>query len=320
MISAARPRRRMSRLNIFLVLVAIAAGIAACFFRLNVDPAALEAKYAADPAARFVVAGGIRFHFTDRGQGPVIVLVHGQSANFTAWEYAARLLAADHRVINIDLPGHGLTGPDPATHYSLQGLAASLDALVTTLGVDHFALAGNSLGGGVAEEYALAHPQKLTALVLVDPLGAPMLGPIPVAFALQTIPVVGPLVHWFTPQWMVRPVLATTFGDPSRLTDAQSEAFYELLLRAGNRDAQYMTLLGAMEATLPARISAITTPTLLLWGDRDTWISPARAAWFADHVPGIGVRMLAGLGHQPMMEDPQTVVAAMEAFLHAHAA
>ena len=313
---AAKPQR-VSRLNIVLVLLAISAAIAACFFRFDLDPALLEARYANGPS-RFVEAAGIRFHIRDRRQGPVLVLLHGQSANFTVWEGAAALLATNHRVISVDLPGHGLTGPDPAERYSPQGLAQSLDALMVSLGVTRFALAGNSLGGGVAGEYARAHPDKLSALILLDPLGAPVLGPMPTAFAAQTVPIVGPLVHWFTPQWMVGPVLATTYGDPSKLTASESEAFYELLLRAGNRDAQYKTLLGAVNTTLPNRLFGITTPTLLLWGSRDSWISPAHAAWFVAHIPGIELHMLAGLGHQPMLEDPAATVAAMMPFLAAH--
>lgn len=321
MTSAPQPHpRHISRLNIVLVLLAIAGAVAACFFRLDLDPAALEAKYAADPASRFVEASGIRFHLTDRGQGPVLVLIHGQAANFTVWEAAARLLAADHRVIDIDMPGHGLTGPDPQQRYTPPEIAADLDALMGALGIDRFALAGNSLGGGVSQEYALAHPQKLTALLLVDPVGAPMLGPMPTAFATQTLPLIGPLMHWFTPDWIVKPVLATTFGNPARLSADDAEATYELLLRAGNRQAQYLTLLGAIDTTLADRMAGITTPTLLLWGTRDTWLTPDHEPWFATHIPGIEVKMLEGLGHQPMMEDPQVTVAAMEAFLNAHGA
>ena len=315
---AAKPRRRASRLNIVLVLVAVVGAIMACFFRFDLDPAFVEARYAGDGLSHFVEAGGIRFHIRDRGQGPVLVLLHGQSANFTVWEAAAELLATDHRVISVDMPGHGLTGPDPAERYSPQGLAASLDTLMVALGVTHFALAGNSLGGGVAAEYALAHPDKLSALLLLDPLGAPITGALPIAFAAETVPVVGQFVPWFTPQWLVQPMLASTFGDPARLTPDESEALYELLLRAGNRTAQYKTLLASVQSTLAQRLSGITTPTLLLWGTRDSWITPDHAAWFESHIPGIESHRLDGLGHQPMLEDPTTTVAAMRPFLAAH--
>ena len=312
----ARPlRRRVSRLNILLVLVGIAGAVTACFVRLDVDPALLEAKYATGPS-RFVAAAGIRFHITDRGQGPAVVLLHGQSINLEAWAPAAELLAADHRVVSVDLPGHGLTGPDPQARYSLAAMAESLDALMAALGVTRFALAGNSLGGGVALRYALAHPQKLDALILVDAVGDPDMMPGPLPFRLAATALIGDLIRWFTPQWSVRAVLADTFGDPSKLTDDIVTSTYELLVRAGNRAAQRQTLMGAVDPEIGARIAKIATPTLVLWGRRDSWIPPSNADWFAAHLPNVTMRKFEGLGHMPMLEDPATTVAAMEEFLH----
>jgi pimeloyl-ACP methyl ester carboxylesterase len=260
----------------------------------------------------------MRFHITDRGQGPVVGLLHGQSINLLAWRPAAELLAAGHRVISIDLSGHGLTGPDPQSRYSLAEMAESIDALMAALGVPRFALAGNSLGGGVALRYALAHPDKLDALILVDAVGAPEMGVGPLAFRIQAAAFIGNLIEWFTPQWMVRPVLADTFGDRSKLTDDEVTSTYELLLRSGNRAAERQTLMGAFDPQIAERIGEIRTPTLVLWGSRDTWIPPANAAWFGAHLPDVSVQILPGLGHQPMLEDPTTTAAAMEAFLNAH--
>jgi pimeloyl-ACP methyl ester carboxylesterase len=315
-----KPKRRISRLNIILVLLGIAGAVTACFVRLDVDPQPLEAKYASDPASRFVEAAGMRFHITDRGQGQVIVLLHGQSINLLAWQPAAELLAVDHRVISVDLPGHGLTGPDPQSRYSPEQIAGSIDALATALGLDHFALAGNSLGGGIAVAYALDHPNKLDALILVDALGAPPAGPVPLIFRLQAAAVLGDLIQWFTPQWMVRLALADTFGDASKLTDDEVNATYEQLLRSGNRVAERQTLQAAAGFGVADRIATLTTPTLVLWGSRDSWIVPADAAWFGAHIPGASVQIFDGLGHMPMLEAPGVTVPAMEQFLHAHGA
>lgn len=312
---ATRPRRKYSRLNIVLVLLGIAGAGTACFVRLDVDPAALEARYGSDPSSHFVTASGIRFHYTDRGVGPVVVLLHGQSINLLAWQPAAELLAADHRVISIDMPGHGLTGPDPQARYTPAGLASSIDALMVALGIDHFALAGNSLGGGVALSYAHAYPQKLDSLILVDALGAPPSGPMPLIFRLQAANVLGELIQWFTPQWMVRLALADTFGDPSKLTDAEVGSTYDLLLRPGNRPAERETLRGAAGFDASGWVGTVNTPTLVLWGTRDSWIWPVDAQWFGSHLPDVKVQTFDGLGHMPMLEDPRDTVAAMESFL-----
>jgi pimeloyl-ACP methyl ester carboxylesterase len=298
---------------------ALGAMIAAAHLRLDVDAAPLEAKYGTPPS-RFVTAGGIRFHIRDRGQGPVLVLLHGQAINLYAWEPAAKLLAADHRVISIDLPGHGLTGPDPQSRYTLAQMAESIDALITALGITRFALAGNSLGGGVALRYALAHPDKLDALILVDAVGGPATSPGPLAFRLEGAAIIGELMQWFTPQWSVRFVLADTFGNPARMTDDEVTSTYELLLRSGNRSAGRQTLLGALNPEIATRIGEIATPTLVLWGSRDSWIGPDDARWFGAHMRNATVNILDGLGHMPMLEDPAAASAAMEDFLRAHSA
>lgn len=299
--------------------VAFGAIVTAAHVRLDVAAAPLEAKYATPPS-RFVEAAGIRFHIRDRGQGPVLVLIHGQAINLYAWEPAAKLLAANHRVISIDLPGHGLTGPDPQGRYTLAQMAESIDALIVALGIDRFTLAGNSLGGGVALRYALAHPGKLEALILVDAVGGPATSPGPLAFRLEGARIIGDLMQWFTPQWTVRLVLADTFGDPRRMTDEEVDSTYDLLLRSGNRAAERQTLLGAMDPEIATRIGEIATPTLVLWGSRDTWISPDDARWFGSHLRNAEVTILDGLGHMPMLEDPATTTAAMEKFLGAHGA
>ena len=165
-----------------------------------------------------------------------------------------------------------------------------------------------------------AHPEKLDALLLVDALGAPVGGPVPLIFRLQAATMLGELIQWFTPQWMVRLALADTFGDPAKLTDDEVNSTYELLLRSGNRAAERETLRAAAGFDVSGSVGAVKTPTLVLWGSRDTWIWPADSQWFGSHLPDVTVHMLDGLGHQPMLEDPKTTAAAMEDFLHAHEA
>jgi len=284
-------------------------------FAPDLDPSALERKYATPPS-RFVIAGGIRFHIRERGQGPTIVLIHGQSAHLYLWEAAAELLAKDHHVISLDMPGHGLTGPDPQERYSFAGLANSVHALVEALGLDRFALAGNSLGGAVSTQYAITHPEKLTALFLLDGIGAPRdLVVPPAAFAAFLTPGIGDLATLFTPKWAVRAGLADTYGDVSKLTAAEVTRTYDLLRRRGNRIAQRKTLRRALEIFDAARVAQIATPTLLLWGNRDTWVTVKYGEWFKRTIAGAQMQIFDGVGHQPMAEAPVATADAMRRFL-----
>ncbi|MGV3490440.1 MAG: alpha/beta fold hydrolase [Devosia sp.] len=301
---------RWAALALFLAIV----GLTASMVRFDADPAALEATYATPPS-RFVVADGVRFHTRDRGAGPVIVLIHGQSANLFGWEAWAEDLARDYRVIAVDLPGHGLTGPDPQSRYSWAGLATSLGALTDELGLDRFTLVGNSLGGAVALSYALARPQQVERLVLLDAIGAPREEPKPPIFEAYATPVLGQALTFLTPEWIVRQSLESTYGDPAIVTDAEVTQFRAMMLRAGNREAARQIVAYVPDGEIERRIGEVTMPTLVIWGGRDTWTLPKYADWFDDHLPNADVVMFDDLGHMPQVENPARTVAALRDFL-----
>lgn len=130
--------RRIALALLALVLVALAAG-----FRRDRDPAALEAQYATTPS-RFVQVDGLRVHYRDRGTGPAVVLIHGSNSSLFTWEGWVDALAAGHRVVTLDMPGHGLTGPDPKGRYSAAEMAELVDAFATAIGLDRFAVCRDS--------------------------------------------------------------------------------------------------------------------------------------------------------------------------------
>lgn len=280
--------------------------------RFDRAPAELEAKYAAPPS-KFLAVDGMRVHYRDRGAGPAVVLLHGSSSSLFTWEGWAEALSAEHRVVSLDLPGHGLTGPDPQGRYSFVEQAEFLDHFVAALGLDHFSLAGNSMGGGVAWHYALAHPEKLDRLVLVDAYAYPQTPPA--MMRLFTVPVVGRLATWITPRFAVARSVRDVYGDPSRVTDEGIDRYHELLLREGNREATRVRLSTRHDDGLTARLGEIHAPTLILWGSLDRWILPPNGERLARDIPGAKLVTLDGLGHVPMEEDPARSVAPVVAFL-----
>jgi pimeloyl-ACP methyl ester carboxylesterase len=295
------------------ILLAIAV-LLALGVRRDRPAAELEARYASPPS-RFIAVDGMRVHYRDRGAGPAIVLLHGSSSSLFTWEGWADALSPEHRVVSLDLPGHGLTGPDPAGRYSLSDMAAFVDHFASALGLEHFSLAGNSMGGGVAWHYALAHPEKLDRLILVDAYAYPQ--PPPAMMKLFTVPVVGRLATWITPRFAVARSVRDVYGDPSRVTDEGIDRYYELLLREGNREATRERLSGRHDDGLTARLGEIHVPTLILWGSLDRWILPPNGERLAHDLPGARLVTLDGLGHVPMEEDPARSVAPVVAFLAA---
>jgi pimeloyl-ACP methyl ester carboxylesterase len=302
-------------LVVLFVIAALPAALIAAAFRADKPAKEVERKYAG-PNSRFVEVEGLRMHYTDTGTGAAVVLLHGINANHRSFDGWVRELAADHRVIAVDLPGHGLTGPDPRQRYTWAEMAAVVYGLTGAIGLERFVLAGNSLGGAVALELALIHPEKLRALVLIDAIGSPAMGKRkPPALEALSRPWLGRLFSVMTPRSVVRHVVGSTYADPSRLTEAEVDVYYDLTLRAGNRRAAREVLLKGSDQGLAKRIGALEVPTLILWGARDTWVRPGSAKWFAEHIPGARVVRFDDLGHLPMAEDPAATIAALRAFL-----
>ena len=166
----------LRRLGLSLAALLVLAAIAfAVVHRGAIPYATLEQRYAA-PASRYLdLPDGVHVHYRDEGlaTGPVIVLVHGFSDSTATWEGWITALKARNRVISLDLPGHGLTRAPKDWPAGTVRYAALLDQVVNRLSVTRFALVGNSMGGSVAWNYALGHPDRLTALVLVDAAGEP---------------------------------------------------------------------------------------------------------------------------------------------------
>lgn len=307
--SAGRPILRWSVRALLGLLLLVALGL-----RCDRPKAEVEARRATPPSS-FLTVDGLRVHYRDRGHGPAVVLLHGSNSSLFTWEGWSTALAAGHRVVTLDLPGHGLTGPDPQHRYRPAEMAGFVDRFVVALGLERFALAGNSMGGGVAWRYALAHPDRVERLVLVDAAGYPREEPRPAGIRAFSLPGIGRLARWVTPRFAVAASVRDVYADPSRVTHALVDLYEDLLLREGNREATRERLSQPDDDGLFARIGELHLPTLILWGQRDRWILPRYAARFHADIRGSRLVLLENLGHVPMEEDPARSLAPVRAFL-----
>jgi pimeloyl-ACP methyl ester carboxylesterase len=275
----------------------------------------LEARYATPPS-QFLEVDGLRIHYRDEGQGPPLVLLHGSNATLFTWEGWVRELSAHHRIITLDLPGHGLTGPDAKGRYSWTGMAEVVEAFRARLGLERFHLAGNSMGGAVAWHYALRHPERVDRLVLVDAAGYPRDEPAPLVFRLMRMPVLGEVLSRITPRWVIDRNLRVIYGDPSKVTEASVDRYHAMLLREGNRQATRERMRNGMaDDGLWKRLGEVRTPTLILWGAKDTWILPGYGERFDRDIPDSTRVVYPDLGHVPMEEDPARTAADVRRFL-----
>ena len=260
---------------------------------------------------------GVRLRLRDSGprDGPAVIMLHGFGASLETWEPWAQALSAEYRVIRFDLPGFGLTGPDPSGDYSDARQMKILRELMDQLGVDRASIVGNSLGGRVAWNFAAIHPDRVVSLVLVSPDGFASPGfaydrPPDVPFMMQALPYVAP-------RSLLRTNLAAAYGRPEALTEATLTRYRDMLLAPGVRRA----ILARTEQTIlrdPAPILArIKAPTLILWGEKDGMIPISNADDYLKYLPDATMVRLPGLGHLPFEEDPEGSLPPVERFLSA---
>ena len=279
---------------------------------------ALKARWAAAPSL-FISMDGMQVHLRDEGprdDPSPIVLLHGTSASLHTWEGWAAALRGQRRIIRFDLPGYALTGPDPRKAYNIgSDYPAFVLAVMDALKVQRFVLAGNSLGGQIAWHTALAAPQRVDKLILVDSSGYPLDSTsVPLGFRIARNPVLAPLMQNILPRAVVESSLRNVYGQPERVTPELVDLFMDMTRRAGNRAALTERFKSGYTADT-TRLAQIKAPTLILWGGQDRLIPPNHGERFEKAITGAQRVVFPQLGHVPHEEDAAQTVVAVKAFL-----
>ena len=314
----------MKRLLVVLVTVAIILTAGWLMLRRpDISYNTLESVYSKSNSRYLKSGSQIELHFTDTGprDAPILVLVHGYSASLNTWDAWVRNLRKDYRVIRLDLPGHGLSRCVDNDEIGIEQFIASIDRVTHSLDVDQFTLVGSSMGGHTAWAYALAHPDRLDGLVLVDAAGwlsAPGEDDKdPVIFKLLRNGFARNVMKDLDMSALIRSGLENSFADPELVTDEMVER-YSAMSRAPRHREALLKIMSGTTLRVPAskeRLSAITVPTLILHGDTDNLIPVAHAEKFADAIPGSKLIIYPETGHIPQEEQPVASVEDFRAFL-----
>ena len=312
--------KRVVQISVSLVLLLLISLAAAVAWNWAPDRSLADLKPRwALPPSEFLAIDGMLVHLRDQGprDDPApIVLLHGTSASLHTWEGWVAALQAKRRVISLDLPGFGLTGPFPDGDYRMSHYSAFLAHVLDQLQVPRAVVAGNSFGGQLAWQFALDHPQRVERLVLVDAAGYPRNATsIPIGFRLAQIPALAPLMANLLPRQMIEASIRNVYGDPSKVSDELIDRYYELTLRAGNREALRQRFIQAEAGQGFTRIAELKVPTLIIWGGRDELIPPDNAERFKRDIQGSRLVLFDDLGHVPQEEDPARTVAVLMDFL-----
>ena len=291
----------LSAITAFLIIVI------AIYWKNDIDLNELKDKYAY-PSSSFISIDGINVHYRDVGKGEAILLIHGTGASLHTWEKWIDILSPGYRVISFDLPGFGLTGPDPNHNYQISRYTAILDSLMVKLKVDSFHIAGNSLGGLVAWRYTSQFPQKILTLNLIDAAGLPQLGKKPpFIFQLAKLPVLSTLMQKVTPKSIIENSMLDVYKNDHLVTEKLIDRYFELSLREGNRTAFVKRMSQLNEKLDINDLKKITAPVLIQWGKDDRWIPLAKGYEFKKIIPKAELKIYDS-GHVPMEENPMETV------------
>jgi pimeloyl-ACP methyl ester carboxylesterase len=291
------------------VVVALAVALAANTIAVDQVTRAATARSGGSVMETGVVPANVKVE----GEGSPIVLIHGFGAALDWWDEIAPRLAAGHRVIRLDLIGHGGTEA-PALGYTIERQAKLVAAVLDKLGVQRVVAIGHSMGGEVATALAEADPSRIERLVLIDSPPKPETT-FKLGTRLALMPVLGELLSRFMSEATIRKMLAQGFAPgfpvPEKFVADVKQLTYTAFRTAHDDSMAYETGKPVVE-----RLAALNPvpPLLVIFGSQDALVAPESAKLY-ERVPGAQVVILDGPGHSPIVEAPEKTLALIEDFL-----
>jgi pimeloyl-ACP methyl ester carboxylesterase len=256
------------------------------------------------------------------GEGPPIVFVHGLSGSWPNWLEQLAVFAREHRVIAMDLPGFGHS-PMPAETITISLYARILDSLLETLGVSAATLVGNSMGGFVSAELAIAFPQRAERLVLVSAAGistyrhrrAQRIEP----YLRRVAPMVAAYTGWTAARsdWIARRpgmrnvALGFVTRHPGRLPAPLAAE----QIRGAGKPGFMQALRANLDYPVRERLPEVACPTLIVWGEEDRVIPVSDASVFEELIPDSRKVIFEDTGHMAMLERPAAFNELLAAFV-----
>jgi pimeloyl-ACP methyl ester carboxylesterase len=307
-------------------IVVLAAGLGVLVAMTAFGVARIEAAH--PPAGQFIEVEGVRLHVAELGVArdgpgaePAVVLIHGASGNMEDMRLAlGEKLAASHRVILIDRPGHGWSSRPPGDIYASPARQAELVAeALEQLGVRRAILVGHSWGGAFATAYALAFPDRTAGLVLLSAVTHPWPADPGWYNNLASLPGIGPLflrtLVYPVGSLLVDGVSRSVFEPQAVPEDYVRRAAIRLVLRPKTffANARDLALLKRFIADQVQSYAELRSPTIIITGDHDTMVSPKiNACALAATLPRAKLVFLNGVGHMPHHAAPEAVAAAID--------
>ncbi|MBT8115883.1 MAG: alpha/beta hydrolase [Arenicella sp.] len=318
-----RVKQEIALLNRFIKIFAgIVLLLIVAFLLLRVgDTDLLQAqqKYGGQNALYLDDGYGGKIHYRDQGKrdGLPLLMVHGANSSLHTWEQLVTLLAPEYRLISYDQHGHGLTGPHAADVYHATAKIETALRVLDAVGVEKAVWVGNSMGGWLTWRAALAVPERIAGVVLMNASG--VVGGEPVSLylgaRLANSSLGQLLLPHITPRSLIKRSIEDNYVDDDKVNEALVTRYWELLRYPGNRRAAVSRYRTDREPEYWQQVGQISQPTLLLWGQHDQVTPPSFGRAFNAAIADSQLIIYDDAGHLPMEEIPQRVAADLSRWL-----
>ena len=312
-------------IRIFLLIIGALLGILLVGpFLVPVPPlkGTVPAETLADPDGRFAQVNGLKVYYKLAGQGqPALVLLHGFAANLYSWREVFAPLAQDYKVAAFDRSAFGLTerplqwsGQNP---YSAAAQVSLTTGLMDQLGLDKAVLVGNSAGGAIALQTAVDHPERVQALVLVDPAiytGGRTPPLLKMLFHTPQGRRLGPLFARSFPKWGMK-IGQMAWHDLSKFTPQEWDGYRKPMMVDNWDQALFEMFAADYSNDLPQHLAEIKIPVLVITGDDDRIVPTAQSVRLSQELPNAKLVVIPQCGHVPQEECPQAFLQAINEFL-----
>ena len=286
------------------------------------------AKHAKGASEFIELKDGSLIHVRDEGNknGNTLVLIHGSNGSLFNFESMNKFLINDFRVVSLDLPAHGLTGPVNSNNYSFDGFIRVINEVLEIKKINQFFLAGHSMGGRVVWNYTIDYPEKVSGLIIIGSLflanekeyrefqsdNKP-----PIVFKLFEIPFFRMLLGYITPRIMVSQVAKQMVYDQTIMTDELIDQFHDIILLDGSREAMGYVIVNTDKNIVadPKLLQEINVPTTILHGEEDNIIDVRYNKHFLENIPDINLISYSKVGHMPPMEIPEVLANDIKKFI-----
>ena len=259
--------------------------------------------------SHFADIDGVRIHYQEKGTGTPLVLIHGYTSSTYSWKDVFEPLAKTFHVIALDLKGFGFSAK-PDGDYTRRAQAMLVTHLLEHLKIEKAWLCGNSMGGEVALNVALANPERVAGLILIDSAGVEVPGSGSLTPGYLLVPVIGRLMIALslTSDKLVREGLEKSFYDRMKVTPDRLVNYYRPLKTRGGQLAALRARTQWGMFPVEAELARIVVPTLIVWGAQDQLIPLAAGHRLSSLIKDSKLVVFDNCGHLPQEEMPARTV------------